>query len=189
MNQNRKEELLTRWMDGALSTEELHELEPVLEEQPELRQERENYLRLRKDLQSAIPAEVEPPYPDFFNVHLKRLVEEASRPAEPPVKGASEGLGRLWSWWMAPAGLAALVGAFMAGTLLTTTDVPPPLSAATAVYSPDEKVEVIAEEDAALKATVIVLSGLDDLADDNLIGWRGSQVEGPAIFVTAHQIY
>ena len=42
MNKDRKEELLTRWMDDALSEEELRELEPVLAEHPELHEEREH---------------------------------------------------------------------------------------------------------------------------------------------------
>ena len=78
MNDDRKEELLTRWMDDALSAEELRELEPVLAENPDLNEERVDYRKLRDELKAAIPAEVEPPYPDFFNAHLERLVREAS---------------------------------------------------------------------------------------------------------------
>ena len=44
MKADRKEELLVRWMDGALSEEELRELEPVLKENPELEEERKALL-------------------------------------------------------------------------------------------------------------------------------------------------
>ena len=56
MKNDRKEELLTRWMDDGLSDEELRELEPVLDESPELHQERADYIRLREDLRAAMPA-------------------------------------------------------------------------------------------------------------------------------------
>ncbi len=189
MNQNRKEELLTCWMDGTLSSEELSELEPVLAGHPELQREREEYVKLREDLQATIPAELEPPYPDFFNAHLERLVHGASRsPHAGP--GGKTGLSRLWNWWMVPAGLAALLAAFMAGTLLNPSSVPPPLSAATAVYAPNKNVEAAAVDDKDLQATVIVLTGLADLPDENLIGWGGgSHSERPGLLISAFETY
>lgn len=187
MNQNRKEELLTRWLDGALSDEELRELEPVLAEHPELSREREEYGKLREDLQAAIPAEVEPPYPDFFNVHLERLVQGASRSAGRDKERRS--LGRLWTWWMAPAATAALVAAFILGMNMTNPNVPDPISEVATAYSPVAKVESEIHQDNSLDATVIVVTGLDDVPDDNLIGWSGSQAEAQGVFISTSLTY
>ena len=115
MNDERREELLTRWMDDALSNEELRELEPILAEHPELQREREEFHAMRADLKAALPAEEEPPYPDFFNSHLERHIEGLSRGGEVEAKEEKSGLRRLWTWWMAPAATAALVVAFVAG--------------------------------------------------------------------------
>ena len=188
MNQNRKEELLTRWMDGVLNDEELRELEPVLAEHPELQREREVYVELREDLQATIPAEVEPPYPDFFNAHLERLVQGASQ-SEKHQRKERTSLNRLWTWWMAPAATAAMVAAFILGMKMTNLNVPAPISDVATAYSPVASVEPVVYEDDSLEGTVIVLTGLDAVPDENLIGWNGSQLEGPGVFVTTHLTY
>ena len=103
MNQNRKEELLTRWIDDALSDAEQGELEALLAEHPDLGRERDDYLRLRDEMQSAMPSSVEPPYPDFFNAHLERLVKNATREKSLPARGSSS-LRRLFGWWLARGG-------------------------------------------------------------------------------------
>ena len=187
MNENRKEELLTRWVDGDLSADELRELEPYLAKHPELARERDEYVRLRDELKAAVPAEVDPPYPEFFNVHLQRMIEESMLSSG----GRSEskpGLSRLWTWWMAPAAAAALVAAFVAGMKLTPSGVPAPVvGTATALYSPVESVQVEAMVDEDLDATVIVLTGLEEIADQDLMGWSGSQgVDDHFLVSTSH---
>ena len=191
MNQNRKEELLTRWMDGALSADELRELEPVLAKDPDLERERDEYVKLRGELQSSIPAEVEPPYPDFFNAHLERLIQDASRGLGKGGRGKERpGLSRLWTWWMAPAATAALVAAFILGMNMTDANVPDPISDVATAYSPDDNVvPTVVAQDASLDATVIVLTGLEDVPDENLIGWGGSNVEDAGFFVTAKTVF
>ena len=79
MNEKRKEELLIRWMDGGMTGAERLELEPYLASHPELEAEREAFLTMRNELRAAVPASVEPPYPDFFNAHLERLIRESQR--------------------------------------------------------------------------------------------------------------
>ena len=114
MKNDRKEELLTRWMDDGLSDEELRELEPFLAEHPELYEEKTDYARLRQELQAAIPAEVEPPFPDFFNSRLERMVREEGRGASKTDSRRGEGsFNRIWLLWMAPAATAAVVVAFL----------------------------------------------------------------------------
>ena len=79
-------------MDGTLSAEEHGELEPFLQKHPELEGEREEYLRLREELRSVLPAEVEPPYPEFFNTHLMRQIREGEREEAVAEKPAAPGL-------------------------------------------------------------------------------------------------
>lgn len=160
MNENRKEELLTRWLDDALTSDEQLELESLLESHPELRNDREEQLKIREQLRSVIPSEVEPPYPDFFNTHLERLVKDTMR--EPKVEKSKPGL-RLWTWWMAPVAAAVVVAAFIAGMKSN-----PMSGSVTEVYSPLSNVSATVMEDEELEATLIVVDGLDELHLDDL---------------------
>lgn len=197
MNNDRKEELLTRWMDDALSGEELRELKPVLDEQPELHEERQEYAQLREDLRASLPSEVEPPYPDFFNSHLERLVREASRSAnEGEGAGRSRQSGgafnRIWLWWMAPAATAAVVAAFLLGMNSAQPENPGGVvdsAAGSEAYSPLANVSTQVFLDKASDSTLIVVEGLDPLTDTDLaIG--GGFIDGEhGFFVNTGKIY
>lgn len=187
MNEQRKEELLTRWLDDALTDEEVREFEPVLAEHPEWRAERESYRKLRSELVATIPAEVEPPYPDFFNVHLQRLVENASRRDRDPSR-STLGLGRLWTWWLAPAAAAAVVAAFILGMNSAPMQPPGVVDAqGSEVYSPLSNVSTeVIQHDEALGATLIVVEGLDELSDDDLVVGDGSLGGQHGYYVVTH---
>lgn len=189
MNQNRKEELLTRWIDDALAEDERRELEELLAAEPGLNHLKDDFLELRGRLREAIPAATEPPYPDFFNSHLERHLESLRQGGGEPSRSGSPLLSRLWSWWLAPAAAASLVVAFLAGMYSQPGSVPPPLAEATAAYSPLANVTAEAVQDESLDATVIVLSGLEELSDENLIGWSGSRNEETPVYITARTLY
>lgn len=167
MNENRKEELLTRWLDDALTGDEQSELERLLESHPELRNDREEQLKIREKLRSVIPAEEEPPYPDFFNSHLERLVKESM--SAPKDEKSRPGL-RLWTWWMAPAAAAVVVAAFIAGMKSNpaTEGGGVVTASSTEIYSPLSTVSAQVMEDEDLGATLIVVEGLDELRLDDL---------------------
>lgn len=163
MNEQRREELLTRWMDGVLTDVEQEELAPYLSKHPEMDAEREGFLRLRREIQTAIPASEEPPYPDFFNTHLERLIaEERGAVVEEPKP--ANGLWRMLSLWLAPAA-AAVVLAFLAGMQLGNSRDGGELMVAgpvaPAVYSPIATVQAEAMQDESFGGTVIVLEGLE----------------------------
>jgi len=164
MNQNRKEELLTRWMDGVLTDAEQVELAPYLAAHPELEAEREGIQRMRGEIRRVIPASEDPPYPDFFNAHLERLISE-DRGAVVEEPRPANGLWRMLSLWLAPAAAAAVVLAFLAGMQLGhARDGGGPAVAdamAPAVYSPIATVQAAALQDESFGGTVIVLEGLD----------------------------
>jgi len=164
MDQNRKEELMTLWMDEALSPDNRREWEPYLVEHPELEAEREEYLRLRNELRAVLPAEVEPPYPDFFNTHLMRQIREEER----VVKLAGSAGMRGWLMpWLAPAAAAAVVAAFIAGREFGGTKenavAVVPTEMAPVVYSSLSTVDVRTWENLDEGVTVIVLEGLDEI--------------------------
>lgn len=206
MNKNRKEELLTRWLDDALSDEEVRELEPVLAENPEWHDERKQYRKMRGELRAAIPAEQEPPYPDFFNTHLERLVQEAMRSEKGAGTRRGAGPGRLWTLWLAPAAAAAVVAAFILGMNSAPRSAPPVVGAGGVgsvegnrlldapgengeAYSPLSSVSTDIIHDDALGATLIVVEGLEELSDQDLVIGGGS-VEGEhGFFVTTGEIF
>ena len=71
------------------------------------------------------------------------------------------------------------------------SDVPAPdlAATATAAYSPIASVESRVVRDESLEATVIVLSGLEEIPEGNLVGWTGSQVEDSGFFVTTRNTF
>ena len=193
MKNDRKEELLTRWMDDGLSDEELRELEPVLTEHPELYEERADYARLREELQAAIPAEVEPPFPDFFNSRLERMVREEGRGASKADSLRGEGVfNRIWLWWMAPAATAAVVAAFLLGMKSAQ-----PASqggvvdaaAGSEVYSPLASVSTEVILDRESDSTLLVVEGLAPLADTDLAIGEGFLEGGHGYYVNTVKVY
>ena len=191
MNKDRKEELLTRWMDDALSEEELRELEPVLAEHPELHEERESYARVREDLRAAVAAEVEPPYPDFFNAHLERQIKEAGQREDSPSPRRGGGVfDRMWLWWMAPAATAAVVVAFLLGMKSaqpTMENAMVNVAVGSEVYSPLASVstELILDKE----STLLVVEGLDPLNDNDLAIGQGLREGGHGYYVNTQKIY
>ena len=190
MNDERREELFTRWLDDKLSAEELREWETYLENHPELLEERTDYLSVRADLQKAIPADVEPPYPDFFNTHLERLIKEASR-TEQPVEQKRGAINRLWLWWMAPAATAAVVFAFLLGMKSARQDAMGVVDAAAGseVYSPLTNVSTEVIVDKESDATLLVVEGLDPLTDTDLAIGEGFIDGKHGFYVNAEEVY
>lgn len=187
MDEKRKEELLTLWMDDALGSAEREELAPYLAKHPELEAEREEYVRLRDELRSVLPDHVEPPYPDFFNTHLMRQIREEERVGSKPVEFQSG----MWNWmrpWLAPAAAVAVVAAFLAGKEMgggsemaggakagdgSSSEVAP------GVYSAISSVDVTTWEDLDAGTTVIVLNGLEDIPSSvDLLKTTASLEEG-----------
>ena len=189
MNDERKEELLTRWMDDVASNEDLRELEPVLAENPELHEEHADYVKLRDELKATLPAEVEPPYPDFFNSHLERLIRESNR-AEKETSKAGGTRSWLWTLWMAPAAAAAIVAAFILGMNTAHPDSPGVVSAAgSEVYSPLTNVSTVVMPNEIPGATVLLVSGLERLADQDLVIGDGSNEGEHGLFVSTSEVY
>ncbi|NNC88802.1 MAG: hypothetical protein HKN82_10130 [Akkermansiaceae bacterium] len=194
MKPDRKEELLTRWLDDVLTGEERAEMEPLLKEHPEWEREREEFLQMRATLRAEIPAEEEPPYPDFFNAHLERLVRER-RGAVAPSGDERPGFWATLRWWLAPAAAGAMLLAFLAGMQIRDPGSEgPPLAAnimpAVYTYTPVASVKATTMEDASLGGTVIVLDGLEAIPDSvDLFQTAGYSPRDRSVFISTDRTF
>ena len=173
MKNDRKEELLTRWMDDGLSDEEMKEFEPILASSPELGEERARFLLLREKLRDSVPRELDPPFPDYFNSHLEKLVKAENKAGERiEESGGFAAFNRRWLWWMAPAVTCAVVFAFLLGMKSAQTGVSSPIlvdaAAGSEVYSPLTNVSTKVIVDRESDSTLLVVEGLAPLSDSDL---------------------
>ena len=173
MNNDRKEELLTRWMDDGLSEKEMKELEPILASSPELHEERARFISLRERLRDCVPRELDPPFPDYFNSHLERLVKaENSAPERREVSGSFSAFNRRWLWWMAPAVTCAVVFAFLLGMKSAQSGNASSRLVGSGsdseVYSPLTNVSTQVILDTNSDSTLLVVEGLAPLSDSDL---------------------
>ena len=176
---NRKEELITRWIDGELNEETREEFDALMAEDSEFCERiREEAEGIGSAMRSEISADVEPPYPDFFNSQIQKRIRQASHATVPD--NASGGASVLW-WLRSPFtwGAAAL---FML-MLLTRNDdgVSGSGSYEISTYAPDPRVSVErAEYDDDAQATVIMLTGLEPIPDDVEVRGRNITAYDPA---------
>lgn len=174
MNNDRKEELLTRWMDDGLSEKEMKELEPILASSPELHEERARFLRLRERLRDSVPRELDPPFPDYFNSHLEKLVKaENAAPGLKEDSGAFSAFNRRWLWWMGPAVTCAVVFAFLLGMKSGQSGNASSglvgSGSNSEVYSPLTNVSTQVILDTNSDSTLLVVEGLAPLSDSDLV--------------------
>jgi hypothetical protein len=176
---NRKEELITRWIDGELDGDTRQEFDALMANDPEfcarIRTEAEG---IGRALRSDMSAEVEPPYPDFFNSQIQKRIRQQDNTVVPGYARASTSV--LW-WLRSPFtwGAAAL---FMV-LLLTRNDdrVDSNGSYVVSTYAPDPRVSVErAEYDDDAQATVIMLTGLEPIPDDVEVRGRDITAYEPA---------
>lgn len=175
---------LSRWLDDELQGAELATFEASIHDKAELLARRQNLRNWRATLTSALPAVVEPPYPEFFNHRIeKSILELTSKPVTTRQRG-----GAWRTWWMPATAMAGMALAFWAGTRaggvtqrVTQTHPTPPamIAQAPSVYTPERGVDAewFSSPDAA--ATVIVLEGVDAIPDtldfSETVGLRSSR--------------
>ncbi|MEM9081140.1 MAG: hypothetical protein AAGC74_10660 [Verrucomicrobiota bacterium] len=166
MNQERKEELIVRWMDDELAAADVPELEELLEAEPELREMRDGFSSFRSGLKEVYAREEEMPYGDFFETRLKRAIQDSE--VREKVGGLKGGVGEWFRWWLAPVGAGALALAFLAGAKLSPNRADGSfvaLKAATTVYTPEGGVSANFVEVEEAGASVILLEGLQAIPD------------------------
>lgn len=178
------EAMLTRWMDGELSGDELAQMESWAQEHPGILAERDALQAMQKDIRDSVAADMEPPYADFFNQRILRIIEnEPARSRYDTRVSGPHWLGVFWSKWLAlPGAAVAMALCFYLGTQVSLV---PPAKAPVAstpgrpmIYTPDADIRANVFSSRNTGATVIVLEGLDDLPDDlEIAGNQGPAAE------------
>ena len=167
MNTNPAESTLALWLDDELTGAELAAVEAWASSQPDQLAARDEVRRWRATMAAAIPASIEPPYPDFFNSRVLQAIREQSPPAERAVKNPSS-----WRSWLMPmAACSGMVMAFWIGKKsqpaidYDVVNAPRAIPVGPVVYTPESgvKAEWIASSKAS--ATVIVLNGVTAIPD------------------------
>ena len=171
MNTNPDETKMALWLDDELPGAELAAFEATVGNAKEVITAREDVRRWRSLLAAAVPAAVEPPYPDFFNLRVARAIRV-------PAGGEPAG-GAKW-WWlfwrgavMPVAAGAGMVFTFWLGIQTShrstggVVAVPPrAVAVEPPVYTPENGVEAERFASSPASATVIVLSGVAAIPDD-----------------------
>ncbi len=156
---------LSDYFAGVLPEARASEIEKALEGNPERFDQYFAEEGLSQLLKENVPAEQEPPYPDFFNSKLQQAIEGeerkgASSSAKPSLKKKKG-----WSWWAWPLAVGSMASCFFVGTQYQTSSQGAEMIADHSVlYTPDEnvKAKMISHE----RGVIIMLDGLDDIPDE-----------------------
>ena len=191
-----KDITLTQWMDGELEGEELHSVEAWAQEHPELLKERDAVHAMSMSIREHVEADVEPPYPDFFNQKILRAIEEEEVAV---VTQEEKGVRGFWQWLTAPiaipVAMVAMVLCFYLGTQVdnhpSAYDGPSMVAVPTSagsVYTPDGAVSAVIFKSDKAEATVIVLEGLNDIPDDLEMAGGPSVVSEGTMMIHAEEV-
>lgn len=183
MKQERKEELIVRWMDNELLADERAEMNTLLEAELELGELRASHESIKSELHAAFPPSREVPYGDFFRTKLEQAIRESE--LEGPVKekaGKSLSWRDALRWWLAPVAVGAMAVAFLAGTRVNSGPNPTRTVVATVgpvVYTPEGGVTANFVDAEGSGTSVIVLDGLPPIPDsyDLMAGSEGNPLE------------
>lgn len=185
MNQERKEELVVRWMDDVtLSASEKEELNRILEAEPELQELRAGHSRMREELKATYREVEDVPYGDFFQTKLQQAIRDSEEEL-PSAKMASSWKDSL-RWWLAPVAVGAMAVAFLAGTRVGNGPTERRLVVASAqnrplVYTPEGGVTSTILNADAQGTSVILLDGLQPIPDSyDLMAERKNASDLPA---------
>lgn len=185
MNQERKEELVVRWMDDVtLSASEKEELNRILEAEPELQELRAGHSRMREELKTTYREVEDVPYGDFFQTKLQQAIRDSEEEL-PSAKMASSWKDSL-RWWLAPVAVGAMAVAFLAGTRVGNGPTERRLVVASAqnrplVYTPEGGVTSTILNADAQGTSVILLDGLQPIPDSyDLMAERKNASDLPA---------
>jgi hypothetical protein len=159
------ETALTLWMDGELEGDELQRVEAWVQLHPEILAERDAVQAMRATIKQHIPGSIEPPYPDFFNQHVLRHIDDEVMSSAGVSPRSKTGF---WRWLAMPIAAGAMAVCFYMGTQMgETPEVSSPVVAeVTSVYTPDGNVSANMFKSTDAGATVIVLEGLEDIPDE-----------------------
>ena len=165
MKKKPDETMLTLWMDGELEGDELQHVEAWVQAHPELLAERDRVRAMSATIKRHMPGGVEPPYPEFFNQHILRHIDDD---VDSPAAASPRRQNGFWRWFAVPMAAAAMAVCFYMGTQVSETPggITPVAAQMGSVYTPDGNVSADMFRSADAGATIIVLEGLDDIPDE-----------------------
>lgn len=166
------EQRITRWIDGELDDADV---ENLLAEYPELRQEKAAAREMRDLLRSELETGDKIPFPDFFNRQIQKHIEEEQELEAR--KKAYQAIPEkdFFSWFvfsrnMAAAALLVLLGVFIGKAFF---DSRAGGSQIVDTYTPDPSVQAVQYFNSDANATVLELKGLEAIpADSPITGHR-----------------
>jgi len=186
MNQPDKETILM-WINGELAEDVLHDVEAWADENPTMAS------KLVADLEdpclskASIPAEIEPPYPDFLNARIQQAIETEEKFE---VRQNTTLLER-FKWFLAPAVCVAMAVCFLLGTQFGVQEngekvvvIP---KEENLVYVPSETVSV--KQYDSEEATVIILNGLEPIEDDDIVVISAKKTNGTASLISQNEAH
>jgi hypothetical protein len=161
MNTTPDEEMLALWLDDELDGDAFSMVEAWAASQPEQLAAREEVRRWRASVKAAVPASVEPPFPDFFNSRVSQAIRDLA-PKQPAAAAAfSASRDPWWRAWLLPvSAMAGMVFAFWMGTQTADSHRGGPV-----VYTPEKGVDAEWFASTSADATVIVLEGVEAIPD------------------------
>jgi hypothetical protein len=168
MNTTPDETRLALWLEDELQGEELATFERWVADRPEHLAAREDVRRWRRMMAEGLPAEEQPPYPDFFNHRIARSIRDLT-PAPAAVSKPRFSLG---SWFLPLTACAGMVLAFWLGGRrnaipeIDVTGAPRAIPVEPILYTPETGVTAEWFDSHQASATVIVLSGVQAIPDD-----------------------
>lgn len=171
MNTTPDELTLARWLDDDLDGAELEAVEAWAAKHPDQLAAREESRRWRGWITAAVPAEIEPPYAEFFNHRIARAIRANSTSNAVPAPTAPARTP--WRHFLMPlTACAGMVIAFVLGTRMQSghpeinvAGAPRAIPVDLLPYTPETGVEAEYFKSPGASAMVIVLNGVGAIPD------------------------
>ena len=181
---NRNDELITQWIDGELDGDAEAEFNSLFAADREFAERaKAQAASIGEALRGGLPAELEPPYPEFFNSQIQKHIRDKENAGGQHAESAEPSFSVL-SWLKSPFTIAAAAAAVF--VLMINRGGEPAgqgagLPTVVGTYAPDPLVQVVrAEYDEEAEATVIMLTGLARIPDEVEVGGKNIATYTPA---------
>ncbi len=180
---------LSEWMAGELQGEDLVAIERWADAHPDEATTLIGQLDSPMAEMAALESSVEPPHAEFFNSKLQQRIEsEVETQVTAPV--AKPGMMGRIKWFLAPVAIAGMAVCFFLGTQFHNHEATTggelagetPAAVGNVIYVPN--VAVTASQTDNEDVTMIVLEGLDPLADDDLMTVSSQDPKGSVRYIS-----